>query len=228
MGCIAGVCRTRELLVSQLPNECHRVECVEEGDCCKDFRPDDPLLCDELDQGCEAGVQSDCNLYASVCTCSRVCDDAVCVADVPCASDLDCGGSGVLRCFAGKCAQCATDSDCSGVAGCVSGLCRSGCERNEECPIFSVCEAHRCKHVGCQSDRDCFLQSGSARSRCVENACRTPCESDVACPLAFHGCVEGFCNFVGCESSEECRSVLGLAEESVSDPGRAVCRAPAE
>ena len=56
-----------------------------------------------------------------------------------CSNDLDCGGSGVLRCFAGKCAQCASDSDCTGGAACVGGLCRAGCERNEECPIFSAC-----------------------------------------------------------------------------------------
>jgi len=228
MGCIGGACRERKLLVPHVAQECHRVECVEVDDCCRDFRPEDPALCMELDESCRSGVQFDCNLYASICDCNRICEDSVCVASVACSNDLDCGGSGVLRCFAGKCAQCASDVDCTGVAACVSGLCRAGCERNEQCPIFSVCEDHQCEHVGCQSDRDCYFESGSPRSRCVDHACRTPCESDIGCPLPFHGCVEGVCVFVGCESDEECRAVLGLADQSVSDPGRAVCRLPEE
>ena len=193
MGCVAGACRERVLLVPHVTNECHRVECVAEDDCCKDFRASDPVLCDELDESCKAGVQSDCNLHASICTCRQVCDDSICVASVACNNDLDCGGSGVLRCFAGKCAQCATDSDCNGVAACISGLCRAGCNRNEECPIFSECKEHRCEHVGCRSDRECFFESGSPRSKCVDHVCKTPCESDVACSQPFHGCVDRFC-----------------------------------
>jgi hypothetical protein len=228
MGCIGEVCRERDLLVSQTVNECHRVECVEEDDCCRDFRPESPTLCMELDESCQSGVQSDCNLYANICECSRICDDSVCVASVTCANDLDCGGSGVLRCFAGKCAQCATDADCSGGAACVSGLCRAGCEHNEECPIFSACVRHQCQEVGCQSDRECFFESGSPRSRCVDHACRTPCDVDLACPLPFHACVEGLCTFVGCDDDEQCRAVLELVNQPPSDPVRAVCRAPSE
>lgn len=228
MGCVSDVCRERHRLVSHEVDECHRVECVADDDCCKDFRPEDPALCTELKSSCADGVQSDCNLYASLCNCSRACDDSVCVASVTCKNDLDCGGSGVLRCFAGKCAQCANDGDCSGGAACLGGLCHSGCERNEECALFEVCEAHQCKYVGCQSDRDCFFESGSARSKCVSHTCRTPCEEDIGCPQAFHACVDGYCAFVGCEDDEQCRAVLMLANEPTSDPGRAVCRPPAK
>ncbi len=228
MGCVGASCRDRVLLVPRVANECHRVECVAADDCCKDFRPSDLQLCEELDQSCQAGVRSDCDLHASVCTCRQVCEDAICVAQVECASDLDCGGSGVLRCFAGKCAQCAADSDCNGVAACVSGLCRAGCNRNEECPLLSECKEHRCEHVGCRSDRECFFESGSPRSQCVERECRTPCESDVACTHPFSGCREGFCMFVGCDTDEECRGVLQLFDQPVGNPARAACRPPAE
>jgi hypothetical protein len=139
------------------------------------------------------------------------------------------GGLGLAACaFLDEPAQCANDGDCSGGAACVGGLCRAGCERNEECPIFSACIRHQCEHVGCQSDRECFFESGSPRSKCVDNACRTPCDGDVACPLEFHACADGFCTFVGCEDDEQCRSVLGLFDQPASDPSRAVCRAPAE
>lgn len=228
MGCFALRCAERDLLLAPVEKECHRVECVAEDDCCKDFVPEDTALCAELDVGCKAGIQSECNLYASICSCSRICEDGVCIASVACENDLDCGGSGVLRCFAGKCAQCGSDTDCSGQAACVSGLCRAGCERNEQCPIFSVCLRHQCEHVGCQSDRECFFDSGSARSKCAEGDCRTPCESDAACPLAFHACIDGLCGFVGCESDEECRAALQLGNQSVSSPIRAVCRLPEE
>jgi hypothetical protein len=228
MGCVGSVCRDRDFVVSHVVPECHRVECVEDEDCCKDFRPESPMLCDELAQSCADGVQSDCNLHANLCQCSRACDDTVCVASVDCKNDLDCGGSGVLRCFAGKCAQCANDGDCSGASACVGGLCRGGCERNEECPIFYACEGHQCAHVGCQSDRDCFFESGSARSRCVNHECRTPCEDDSVCPLPFHGCVEGYCTFIGCEDDDQCRAALELQMLPPTDPGRAVCRTPEE
>ena len=225
-GCVGAVCRERDRLVPHLTAECHRVECSEDEDCCAGFRPEAPALCGELEASCADGVQSDCNLHANLCSCSRACDDSVCVASVDCKNDLDCGGSGVLRCFAGKCAQCSNDGDCSGGAACLGGLCHSGCERNEECPIFDVCESHQCKYVGCQSDRDCFFESGSARSKCVDHTCRTPCEQDLTCPQPFHACVDDYCAFVGCDDDEQCRAVLQLANEPVSDPGRAVCRAP--
>lgn len=228
MGCVGSSCRDRVLQVPRVAGECHRVECVEEEDCCKDFRPSDPQLCQELDVSCKDGVQSDCNLFASVCTCRQVCEDSICVASVACSNDLECGGSGVLRCFAGKCAQCASDSDCNGVAACVSGLCRAGCNRNEECPLQSECREHRCEHVGCRSDRECFFESGSSRSKCVDHECRTPCESDVGCVQPFHGCREGFCTFVGCETDDECRGVLDLYDQPVGNPARAACRPPAE
>jgi hypothetical protein len=226
MGCVGAVCRDRDLVVPYLVDECQRVECVEKDDCCKDFRPESAMLCDELDESCKAGVQSDCNLHVNLCTCSRTCEDSVCVASVECKNDLDCGGSGVLRCFAGKCAQCANDGDCTGSSACVGGLCRGGCERNEECPIFYACNRHQCEYAGCQSDRDCFFESGSPRSKCVDHTCRTRCENDLVCPLPFHACVEDYCAFVGCEDDDQCRAALELERQPPGDPVRAVCRAP--
>lgn len=226
MGCFGNRCRERSLQLPRVARECHRVECVEVDDCCRGFVPEDPMLCAELDLGCQGGARADCNLYASLCECSRLCEDAVCVASVECESDLDCGGSGVLRCFAGVCAQCALDSDCSGNAACIGGLCRRGCERNEECPLLSECDGGSCQHVGCKSDRECYFFTDSLRSRCVDSECRTPCESDSACGV-YQACHEGVCVFVGCESDDECQAALRLFDQSTTDVHRAVCRAPA-
>ena len=226
MGCFSMTCGERSLLIPTVEMECHRVECVEEDDCCKDFVAEDPVLCADLQTGCETGARADCNLFASLCECNLVCEDSACVASVSCTNDLDCGGSGVLRCFAGRCAQCGGDSDCTGQAACVGGFCRGGCERNEQCPLLSECRRHQCEHVGCRSDRDCLFVTGSPRSRCVERQCRTPCETDRACASAFDACVDGLCAFVGCEHDYECRAALGLFGLPAGGSQRAVCRAP--
>jgi hypothetical protein len=224
LGCVDGVCNLRQSPISELVNECFVVECTKPEDCCANFVPEDPALCLELDAACKQGVVGDCNLHANLCLCRRTCEDSSCVANVTCANDLDCGGSGVLKCFSGRCVQCAADRDCGASATCLKGFCRGGCSRNEECPVLHACQEGRCVDVGCQSDRECVFATKSPISRCEQGECMTPCESDNQCPLPLQGCVNGACAFVGCETDQECRVERGLADADPRSTEQAVCR----
>lgn len=226
-GCVDGVCNLRESTILELVNECFVVECTKPEDCCANFVPENSALCLELDTSCKQGVVGDCNLHANLCLCRRTCEESSCVANVTCTSDVDCGGSGVLKCFSGRCVQCASDQDCGGSATCLKGFCRGGCTKNEECPVLNACQDGRCVDVGCQSDRECVFAMKSPISRCEQGDCVTPCESDNQCPLPQQGCVDGSCAFVGCETDQECRVARGLADEDPRSTEQAVCREPA-
>lgn len=225
LGCVSRACRARSLAVAPTALECHRVECQVSDDCCAGFEPEDPDLCAELDVGCQSGVAADCNLHRALCGCTMRCEDEACVAQAACESDLDCGGSGILRCIGGGCVQCVTDGDCAGSGVCQAGTCRSPCERNEECALFEACVDSRCEHVGCQSDRECQFAYDDPEGRCIDAECRSACTTDATCRGQFQRCAEGLCVFVGCESDEECRAALAADGTNLA-VGAAMCRPP--
>lgn len=177
--------------------------------------------------------------------CRLKCEDEACVVDVSCEEDMDCLGSGTGRhCESGACVECTDDEECTGEGeSCVENRCKAACTQNEECPLFHSCTGGTCVETGCTSDRECILAVGrngesgeDARlAKCLPSAadanvkeCKIPCENDGACGSELEVCEGGFCKFVGCDSDEECRSYLGLANET-SNPAqpwisKAVCR----
>lgn len=165
--------------------------------------------------------------------CTLTCEDERCVPDESCESDSECAFNFPnTMCHEGRCVQCAMDSDCDTDDGqqCREGVCQKPCEANEGCPLFHSCEAGECVETGCTSDRECVLAAGSigygqdprlavcAPSDADPNIkqCKIPCDSDTTCGQ-FSVCENNFCKFVGCDSNEECRGFLGLANQQLTD-----------
>jgi hypothetical protein len=119
----------------------------------------------------------------------------------------------------------------------VKGRCERPCEYNEECGLFEICDAGDCVYVGCQSSRECILAAGrgvggeegvvggdDARLyECLESetdpgigVCRVPCENDGNCSQ-LEVCEEGYCKFIGCETADDCRTYLGIANQVVTE-----------
>ncbi|MDD9940659.1 MAG: hypothetical protein OXU20_06315 [Myxococcales bacterium] len=220
LACISQRCVENEFDVSVEPKQCVRVQCMEDADCCEAFRP--PVNCPMWQSQCDMGVTNSCTIFESNCICQLACQDQACVRVNRCETDLDCGGGGIVRCLDGTCTQCRAPADCPNEDDlCIAGVCRAGCERNEQCPLFHECQAGQCVEVGCTSDRQCLFSTRDPRSRCQDGQCVAPCQNDAECS-DFHACEDERCVFVGCEADEECRVFLML--QNVPDSTRAVCR----
>jgi hypothetical protein len=61
--------------------------------------------------------------------------------------------------------------------------------------------------------------------------CKIPCENDGSCGQ-FQVCDAGYCKFVGCDSDEQCRNYLGIANQMTSESkpyvAKAKCVDPAD
>lgn len=180
--------------------------------------------------------------------CTLRCRDERCVTDSSCETNADCFPFGLTLCEDGLCVECLESSDCNEELGetCINNRCDTPCTQNEECPLFHACnlENGECEPSGCTSDRECVLAAASgglggsgddARlAKCLPselgdglNTCKVPCENDGSCGSEFQVCDAGYCVFIGCESDEECRSYLGLADldpDLLTYVPRAVCR----
>ena len=231
--CSSGFC-SRTNTSCTTTSDCTQGTCESRQCDCQnpDYNPSDPICQDE-----------DC----SVSVCNLKCEDEACVVDFSCEEDSDCFSSGLgTHCDAGKCVQCTKDEQCTGTGeSCVAGVCKAACTQNEECPLFHACESGACVEKGCTTDRECILAAGSGQggsredarlSKCLPSAddasvkqCKIPCENDGACGSELEVCESGFCKFVGCDTDEECRSYLGLQNQTSSNPSqpwisKAVCR----
>lgn len=229
--CGRGICSTSSTSCDD-DSDCVEGTCTSRSCNCQNpaFDPSDPICSDP-----------DC-----VDVCTLKCEEERCVLDVSCEEDRDCFGNANGRiCSSGKCVECTQDDQCTGDGeSCVDNRCKEPCTQNEQCPLFHACESGECVEKGCTSDRECILAAGrgegSSRedarlSKCLPSSkdanikeCKIPCENDGACGSELEVCEAGFCKFVGCDSDEECRTYLGLANEG-SDPSRpyvskAVCR----
>ncbi|HVJ14457.1 MAG TPA: hypothetical protein VM686_03410 [Polyangiaceae bacterium] len=180
--------------------------------------------------------------------CNLRCREERCVQDNSCETNTECLPYGLTICEAGRCVECLEDEDCNDALGetCVANRCDTPCKQNEECPLFHICnpDSGECEEHGCTSDRECVLATaggvvGSGEdarlSKCLPSelnpdisTCKIPCENDGSCGSEFEICDAGYCVFIGCESDEECRSFLGLADREPSDlmpyVPKAVCR----
>jgi len=184
---------------------------------------------------------------------SRCVEDTSCKTDTDCLKvGLQiCDGGRCVQCTVND--DCDVDQD----ETCEKGLCHKPCKQDEECGLFEACnkKSGDCEYVGCKSDRECILAasgnsvdpgtpgpstapiSGSDDPRLFKclpsesdpkvSSCKIPCENDGSCGQ-FQACDNGYCKFIGCETDEECRAYLHIANQMTSDTkpyiASAVCR----
>jgi hypothetical protein len=191
--------------------------------------------------------------------CLLRCQDNLCLEDKSCKTDDQCLALGFQVCDGGRCVECTTKADCDeeNEETCESGKCRKPCKANEECPLFAACVKGDCVYQGCNDDRECILAAsrglqgvgGTSNAqaagaddprlyKCLANdadpdhkTCKIPCENDGSCGQ-FQVCDEGYCKFVGCDSDEQCRNYLGIANQMTSEVkpyvAKAKCVDPAD
>jgi hypothetical protein len=158
--------------------------------------------------------------------CGFTCKDERCVVDTSCASDDDCSLTTPF-CNNTKCGECRTSDDCE-KEECIAGHCGPICKTDTQCPLFEACQAGECVFVGCRSDRECVLKAGTTTqdprlAKCrVENgrgACVFPCEIDAQCAPS-EVCLDGVCEYIGCETDGECKTIAGLHNLPAPTPER--------
>ena len=219
--CVMNRCAVGDVTVAVQAKQCFRVQCEVDEDCCANFVA--PLNCPTWKTNCASGDTASCNSYNASCVCALGCQNSACVQLHKCSADSECTAFG-QRCVSGKCAQCGSDADCTQAGQrCIANICRAGCQRNEQCPLFSECKDSECVQVGCKSDRECYFATKNPLSRCMKSECLAPCESDAQCG-DLQACQDKRCQFVGCETDDECRAFLNLVNQTGND--RAVCRLP--
>jgi hypothetical protein len=203
-----------------------------------DYNPSDPIC---TDPDCED-------------ICLLRCQDELCLKDNSCETASDCAATGLPICDDGRCVQCTEDSECDDDANetCEKGRCEKPCEHDEECGLFEACDAGECVYVGCNDDKECILaaargQDGVGGSSSISSGgddprlfkclpseadpniktCKIPCENDGSCGQ-FQVCDVGYCKFIGCETDEQCRAYLGIANQQTSETkpyvATAICR----
>lgn len=87
-----------------------------------------------------------------------------------CTSNGECGPDRVCTFAENRCdTPCATGADCAAGEGCVSGVCRRGCEVTDDCQTGEVCatqgNARRCIVADCADDDDCLASESCAVQR---------------------------------------------------------------
>jgi hypothetical protein len=171
--------------------------------------------------------------------CGFNCEEERCVVDKQCGQDIECAATAPF-CAAGKCAECRTKDDCKD-KDCVDGHCGPQCEADTQCKVFEACQTGKCVYVGCRSDRECVLKAGNTTptqdprlSKCHVadgvGTCVYPCEIDAQCAVS-EACIAGVCEYLGCETDDECNSIAGLHNLPAPSPERpwvttAQCRVP--
>lgn len=210
-GGIGGICSVATFGIAPTAKECVGIECREAIDCC----PQAPATCPQILALCQDGGASSagmCQQYDLYCKCDAAKYD--CAADrcvTKCTADTECALAGPgFRCFAGKCAGCAVDTDCGGNSLCLDGTCKPMCRSDSECMGFARCTAGKCVDSGCKSDRECVAATRNVESKCgTDGKCTVACESDIECGnprgYTFVSCIDKRCTYTGCESDKDCR-----------------------
>jgi hypothetical protein len=184
-------------------NVCRGGECQCENSA---FDPADPV-CDDPD--CDD-------------LCLWTCEDSRCVLPSDCEASADCFGATPI-CESGKCVECARAADCSFGRICLEGRCETACRSDLQCGLFEACQAGECIYVGCRADRECTLLSDRGalglngvdprllRCATVDGVghCIVPCQTDAQC-ATNEVCEGGICEYIGCETNAECKTILGV------------------
>lgn len=217
--CAANTCDpvTMKCTVSQLDcsvNPCVANTCPIHYCNCQnpDYLPTSPIC---TDPACED-------------VCGFTCEEQRCVVDTRCGADAECGVA-TPYCNDGECSECRTSDDCE-MEECVDGKCGPQCESDTQCQLFEACQSGKCAYVGCRTDRECVLQAGEtasaqdarlAKCRVVDGrgTCVMPCEIDAQCAPS-EVCLEGVCEYLGCETDSECKTIAGLHNLPAPTPER--------
>jgi hypothetical protein len=174
--------------------------------------------------------------------CFWSCEDSRCVIPTSCGTSDDCFGS-KPQCVDGTCVECSISTDCSFDKICVAGSCETSCQDDTQCGLFEACQVGECTYVGCRSNRECTLIP-DVRSlalapgvdprllRCHTadgvGRCIIPCQTDAQCGRT-EVCSGGLCQYIGCDSSDQCATILGVHEQGSSSEqpwiGSVECRA---
>lgn len=188
-------------------NSCSTTYC----DCTNpEYDPTDPICSDE-----------DC---AGVCGWS--CVGERCVVDTSCTLDEECPFATPFCDDSGQCVACLTNDDCEDEE-CVGGRCGPECEADTQCSLFEACQDNECVYVGCRTDRECVLGAAAALDGSSQDprlsvcsiaagigTCVYPCEIDAQCsPTEI--CLGGRCEYIGCETDSECKTIAGLHDRPV-------------
>jgi hypothetical protein len=213
--CVEGKC-TLDFTACGSDAECTSNTCVGGFCACENpsFDPADPVCSDEECEG----------------LCLWACEDSRCVIPRDCEDDDGCFGSTPL-CVDGTCVECTASVDCSFDKVCLSGKCETPCKSDLQCALFEACQAGECLYVGCRSDRECSLipdlealgLSANLDRRLLRcntedgiGRCLIPCQTDAQC-LPTEVCTGGLCEYIGCESTAECKSIVGLHDQVATD-----------
>ena len=194
LACVSNICLSRSLNVSSSAKECYIIQCQDTADCCEpsQFCLDDRKACN--DEGPDSFA---CDQAEISCACNLACMNNVCV-------------------FQGDDGGCENDDECFDGQACRDGVCEEICESNINCGLFEECRDEQCVEVGCSTQRECIALTDDSRATCVDKQCTIACTADSDC---FSGgdysvCEGGQCVSAGCESEQECRVLLNLANES--------------
>ncbi|MBW2702789.1 MAG: PPC domain-containing protein [Deltaproteobacteria bacterium] len=229
--CDRGACSTDVGCVSR--EDCAGGECL----VCRDGECVVPAAVCLNDEDCCVGMH---------------CNFGSCVIDItPCENDEDCTNPELPLCLDGKCAaegtQCLVDGDCPSenqvceeglcvTTGCVatgcrlgeycdevSGLCKPGCDSNDDCAEPAICDyaSHQCLEMDC-----CGGLCNPVTELCDPVACQcfTPCTEgscppDSHCNLGTGRCEpDAFdCNVDGCGVDYVCNTETGQCEPEAFD-----------
>lgn len=172
--------------------------------------------------------------------CGWTCAGERCVVDTSCKADTDCAYPTPHCGDDGTCVECLTSDDCED-AECVGGRCGPECEHDTQCGVFEACQEEKCVFVGCRTDRECVLGAGTGLFDPAQDprlavcsieqgvgTCVYPCEIDAQCSPT-EVCLDGRCEYIGCETDAECKTIAGLHNHPLPTRDRpwttsAVCR----
>ncbi len=154
------------------------------------------------------------------------CDGGRCVQ---CTVDKDCDVKNNETCEKGLCHKpCTQNEECGLFEACgKTGDCvYVGCQTDREC-ILAASRGSQISHPGTGGSGNVQLATSSSDDprlyKCLPsegdakiNTCKIPCENDGSCGQ-FQVCDKGYCKFVGCETDDECRAYLGIANQMTSD-----------
>lgn len=217
--CTANTCDPQTMKCTVSQTDCSAVACTNNlcptHYCnCKnpDYLPTSEICTDEDCQG----------------ICGFTCTEERCVVDKRCGSDAECSATTPF-CSKGACIECRTSEDCE-EEECVDGHCGPQCESDTQCKLFEACQSNKCVYVGCRTDRECVLKAGAASStqdprlakcRIAEGrgTCVYPCEIDAQCAPS-EVCLNGTCEYIGCETDAECKTIAGLHNLPAPSPER--------
>lgn len=245
LACINNICAKNEFAIDVAVNQCVRIECTGDEDCCGDKPTSAPAKCKDRTLICETPQVADCS--PTICTDATeasLCGAGTCQLGTcsntfaECSDATDCADTCVIPVGAvsGTCAvagtYCTSALNCTG--SCSTRTC--DCSNPDYMPSHEICSDPDCMDIcllrcedqlcveddSCEVDSDCFsvgLQICDG-GRCVQCTEDEECDTD-----ADETCEQGMCHRP-CKYNEEC----GLFEEcnSAGDCEYVGCRSSRE